>query len=573
MADFGIRAVEVHSSYAWDFRHVMKVLDFAERRDLNTLVLHRNDVVEQVVFPGVQFGVEEGTCRNIYERYREAYRKIYKYTPTRRSPPLLRRGYLKRVVEEARRRGIGVYLQNKELSFPDIFLELHPSLIKDGHGCPNEPFWWEFLRIKYRELFEDVPDIAGIITSVGTGESRISITANRCTCGLCGNTTPEEWYRKVIDVIHTAVTGAGKKLVLRDFVFNRKAHGELAAAFAELPADIAVSLKDTPHDYYPTFPQNELIGNIRGREKWIEYDTMAQYFGWGIGPATMTGYMKERMTSALGKGATGIVLRTDWESLDGHTCFDTPNLVNLHAGGVFGVSVAAPAMTVYRAWLEDREAFADSADESSRAAATARLASIFDLNWDVVRRALYMRDCVFNDCSTFPVGVGQALWLAEEKNSLKDWVPEKRDALAPTRENTEAILREKDEAVDLLRDLRVRLAGIPAGLKPEFLADLGERYEVFELYVRGFRVLGRLFALVRFAGAARSADSPEGEAAPFGRPLRDQLAGALDEIDGVIDEYAGFYRETSLPSAVYQLINAERLESFRDDAAGIIGKL
>ena len=55
MPDFELRAIEVHSSYAWDFRWISKVLDFAHRNDLNALVLHRNDVVDQVVFPGMLF--------------------------------------------------------------------------------------------------------------------------------------------------------------------------------------------------------------------------------------------------------------------------------------------------------------------------------------------------------------------------------------------------------------------------------------------------------------------------------------------------------------------------------------
>jgi hypothetical protein len=560
MTDFKTRAVEVHSSYAWDYRHIVKVLVFAEKTGLNGLVLHRNDIVEQVVFPGVQFGVEEGACGNIYERYREAYRKIYKYTPTRRSPPLLRRGYLRRVVEEARRRGIEVYLQNKELSFPDIFLELYPSLIKDGHGCPNEPFWWEFLRIKYTELFEDIPGIAGIITSVGTGESRISITSNRCTCEVCRKTSPEEWYRKVIDVIHRAVTGAGKRLVLRDFVFTRKAHDELASAFAGLPGDIAVAIKDTPHDYYPTFPQNGLIEKIRDREKWIEYDTMGQYFGWGIGPATMISYMRERMASALAKGASCLILRTDWESLDGHTCFDTPNLLNLYAGAVFGRDPSASPGSVYRAWLDDKDAFSPDTGEDRRGAVAKWIAAIFDRNWDVVRRALYMRDCVFNDCSTFPVGLGQALWLAEEKNSLKDWVPEAKDALLPSSSNTEVLLQEKDKALELVEDLVSLVSKPPEGLSRRFAGDLRERYRVFELYIRGFRVVGRLFALIRWAEAGGQGPSFIG-----GRDLSALISEAFQETDEVIELYEEFYRETAHPSAVYQLINPERLRCFQDD--------
>ncbi len=79
MKDFEIRAIEVHSMYAWDYRWIRKVLDFASRTNLNTLVLHRNDIVDQVVFPGLVFGVPEGKAGNIFERYNAAYRK---YTPT-----------------------------------------------------------------------------------------------------------------------------------------------------------------------------------------------------------------------------------------------------------------------------------------------------------------------------------------------------------------------------------------------------------------------------------------------------------------------------------------------------------
>ena len=564
MADFRIRAVEVHSAYAWDFRWIMRVLDFAEKTGLNALVLHRNDVVDQVVFPGVQFGVEEGTCGTIYERYRSAFRKIYRYTPTRRSGPVLRRGYLNRVVREAGRRNIEVYLENKELTFPDVLLELYPSLIKDGHGCPNEPFWWDFLRIKYQELFEDVPGIAGIITSVGTGESRISITSNRCTCDLCRTVTPEQWYGKVIDVMHKTLSARGKRLILRDFVFTRKAHDELLAAFQALPPDIAIAIKDTPHDYYPTFPQNRLIANLQGREKWIEYDTMAQYFGWGIGPSPMLRYMHERMSSGLSHGASGIILRTDWESLDGHTSFDTPNILNLYAGAAFGTDVDTPPDRIYRTWLEDSNAFDEGADESVRSRATSWIAGIFDRNWEVIRRSLYVQDCVFNDCSTFPVGYEQALWLAEEKNSLKDWVPGKSGALSPSPENTAAILAEKDEALSLVRELRREIAAPPPGLRPGFLADLRERYEVFELYVRGFRSLVRLFALVRLAEAVGSAGAEE--PALHGASLPDLVSDAVREADDVIEEYGRFSVETSYPSAVYQLLNGERLRSFRDDA-------
>ena len=114
---------------------------------------------------------------------------MYKYTPTRRSGPFQRRDYLNRIVDLAARSNIAVYLENKELFFHDIFLELNPQLTKHGAVCPNEPFWWEFVRTKYTELFEDIPGIAGIITAPATRESRLSILGRMAVrrTGLAGD--------------------------------------------------------------------------------------------------------------------------------------------------------------------------------------------------------------------------------------------------------------------------------------------------------------------------------------------------------------------------------------------------
>ena len=562
MSDFALRGIEVHSSYAWDARWINKVLDFAARNRLNALVLHRNDIVDQVVFPGLLFGVTPGGARTIFERYNAAYRAIYRYTPTRRSGPPLRRDYLRWVVEAAARLDIAVYLENKELSFPDVLLELHPELIKNGHGCPTDPLWWDFLHAKYSDLLEDVPGIAGIITSAGTGESRISISSNRCTCESCRATTPQQWYGRLLSVIHDVLAARGKRLVVRDFAFDRKNHEALAAGLDRLPPDVALAIKNTPHDYYPTFPDNPLTAQVKGREKWIEFDAMGQYFGWGIGPAAMVNDLRARMGRAHAAGASGIVLRTDWESLDGHTAFDTPNIINLYAGAALADDLSTPNSAVYARWLTDAGAFSAGAGEDARARAIEKISAIFGRSWDVVRQALFVQDCVFSDCSTFPVGYEQALWLSQEKNSLKDWVPHKADALAPTEDAVMRILAEKDRALELVRELRGACNELDsAALGSQFLGDLRDRYEVFERYVMGFRALVRLFAFVHLRKAGRPV-----RARLAGKPLRDCFAEALAEIDSVIELYDRAGRDAARPPAVTQLLNPDRLGCFRDDA-------
>lgn len=180
--DYAVRALELHSLYAWDYDWIIKCLDFMVRQEYNTLVLHRNDFIDLIAYPGKYFGCTGSQYETIFDRYKEIFRTLYKFTPTRRSSPYQRRAFFKRVLEQAKRRGIAVYIENKELFFPDVMLEFFPNLVKDGKVCANDPFWIEFLKVKYQEFFEEFPEVAGVITAVATGESKISITSNRCTC-------------------------------------------------------------------------------------------------------------------------------------------------------------------------------------------------------------------------------------------------------------------------------------------------------------------------------------------------------------------------------------------------------
>ena len=77
-------------------------------------------------------------------------------------------------------------------------------------------------------------------------------------------------------------------------------------------------------------------------------------------------------------------------------------------------------------------------------------------SWEITRRACYVQDCVFSDSTNYPVSLDHAFWLAEEKNSLRDWDPAKADALAPTEAVALAVMAEKDEAVSRAEALLVR---------------------------------------------------------------------------------------------------------------------
>ncbi|HEY8614470.1 MAG TPA: hypothetical protein VIL69_24680 [Roseomonas sp.] len=556
MSDFRFRALEMHSRFVWDFDRVRRSLDFIGQQGLNALILHRNDIVDRIIWPGRYFGARPDD-ENIFERYRSAFRTLYKYTPTRRSGPYHRREYLRRVIELAGRQGVEVWFQNKELFFHEIMLELQPQLTKGGALCPSEPFWFEFVEAKYTELFQELPGLAGVITAPGTGESRLSITANRCGCELCARMTPREWYTRLIGAMHRPVAAAGRGMAIRDFVFSHRAQQELAAAFEAMPADIAVSLKNTPHDYYPSFPDNPRIGRVGERRQWLEFDCMGQYFGWGIAPAILIEDWRARMGRARPAGVDGVIFRTDWESLDSHSAFETLNLVNLHAGAALGRDLATPAPAIYAEWMA-RAGMLEADTPEIRATCGGWAEGLLGRSWETVRGTLYAQDCVLNDSSTYPVGFDHAWWLAEEKNSLADWDPGKADALAPTEANLGAILAEREAALATLERSASMLDNPPHGLRASALAMLRERSDIARRYLRGFSAVTRALFLARFLSVPQST-AAAGTA-------RAELGAALTELLDLAEEFSGFESTDHRP-AVYTLLSAERLRALHADLA------
>ncbi|GEO18179.1 hypothetical protein [Microvirga aerophila] len=566
MTRFRMRALELHSSYVWDFDWIRQALAFIRDHDLTALVLHRNDIVDRVVYPGRLFGASADS-KNIFERYKQIYPKLYKYTPTRRSGPYQRRDFLKRVLDLASQQGTDVYFQNKELSFPDILLELYPHLTKNGSICPNDPFWWDFTRTKYTELFQDLPRIKGIITAPGTGESRLAISSNRCRCDQCRESTPQTWYANLIMAMYDPIKAAGKDLIVRDFVFDRKTQTELAETIEALPEDIIVCLKNTPHDYYPTFPDNPRLGQVGPHRQWVEFDCMAQYFGWGVGPSIMIEDMRQRMETAEGHGVEGIVLRTDWESLESHSAFHTPNLINLYAGAALGQDREASAFDIYRDWLCERNMVGKDADPSAVADAVHWTERLLGRSWEVISKSLYTNGCVFSDSSNYPVSLEHAWWLAEEKNSLKDWDPSKADALNTTEENVRRILSEKDAGAQLVSELAAVLDQKPDALTHDAYEDLRERFAVYQRYIRGFCAIGRACILTKYI-----ADHPQA-VTPFRAEAETLLNAELANLLALSEEFRDYETRSDHRYTVYVLLGWERLRALHEDLSGRLASI
>lgn len=550
------RAVEVHDFVSiWDLDEIRRRLKFMVRNDMNALVLHEPGIIDKVVFPATFLGgkSEGDSLFDIYQHIDEA---IYYYA-LRENLNLYRRDYLKQLVREAAEAGIAVYIEDKELWFKDFILKRRPELMKTGVFCPSDPIWWEeFLPSKYQELFIALPQLAGVVTSIGTGESRLAISNTfACDCERCKNLHPATWYYNMIHGMYKPFDDAQKKLVVRDFIYQKEEQEQFAAALERLPQEIVLSLKNTPHDFYPTFPDNPLIGGVGSREQWIEYDVHGQYFGWGLTPSIMTDDLRHRLHYGMEKGVRGYIMRTDWEGVQDLSCFDTPNLINLYAAAILGNNGNANVRAIYTRWLTEERLTPDPISAAQLRSCVDWCVDVLEQTWPVLRSVAYVNGTVFTDNSAFHVNLKQPYWIAETHHSLKNWDAEAEDALSLTHENVRRILEEKDSALQIAETLYQKVKAHNPGFTEEVYKDLVRRFEFLRTYAEGFRLTTRIYIL---SGLSEQASSTE----LVGRPASELFQEAVTELKS----YKRRLEETpySYPEAV--LVNPERLHCFLKDA-------
>lgn len=499
MQKYEVKALEVHDfSHIWSLDKIKQRMDFMVRNGMNVLVLHEPGIEDKVVFPGKFLGADKNTT-NYFKIFLQIDRNIYNFA-LRENLNLNRRAYLRHVIREANKLGIEVYIENKELWFPDFILKYKADIVKNGVFCPSDPFWWEeFLPGKYEELFIALPELAGVIVSIGTGEARLAISNTfTCDCKRCRGLDPTEWYKNVIMGMYAPFKKAGKKLVVRDFIYTKEEQEKFAQGFAELPGDIVLSLKNTPHDFYPTFPNNPLIGKIKEHPQWIEYDVMGQFYGWGAVPSIMLEDIKKRLEHGLKHGVTGFIARTDWEGVQSYSCFDNLNLINLYGIAIFGDNITSSNYDVYSRWIEEGDILEKGLSSRDLRVVTEWIGGVMDQTWPVIKNTLFARGAVFSHDSCLHLSLEQPTFIAEIHHSLKNWDPT-TDPLRMDKENLEMLLEESDVALSLVGNLcdRVRKCG-NVGLKEDFYERLIEYFEFMSLYVRAFRLTRRAYCFARY---------------------------------------------------------------------------
>jgi len=515
------RLLEIHGTNMFNGFHVQRAIEFAKKFNMTGIIFHCNDIIDRTIKPDKYFSPNVSL---LSYNNRDGDTKNHKY-------------YLKNLIDKITAAGLEFYVEVKEIYYPHEILAEYPALRKEnGAVCPTEPFWWEFLEEKIREFVERFDKLSGIIVSAGTRESMVSLAANKCTCTRCTSYDMHRWYRELIGAMFKPLDAKGKKLIVRDFSYTADHQFAMVEAARSVSERIVMALKKTPHDYYPTFPDNPTVGNCGAMEQWIEYDTWGQYFGLGIIPCSVAEDMQGRMQRYLAKGASGVMLRTDWERLFNGSTFNSFNLFNLVAGAMLGEDVKMDLDDAYRAWLSyglTSPLQFDTCDQIPCVplahGAFEQLKHLMVQGWKILEKSIYVRGHVFNRNAQMFDRYFLTYFIMTVQHTRDHWDKGASQLVEPSDEQVALMLKEKDEAIEMALALRDAIRPAQLGVSAEIEKYLNFVLDVYPVYTMIFKAQIHSAALTRKAAQSTCRSDVEAALATLEAhyPLADQLAALI----------------------------------------------
>lgn len=207
-------------------------------------------------------------------------------------------------------------------------LDYYPDKFKTGpNGSINldNPAFWKWLKDDYRGLLDLVPDIQGIVlTFIETG-ARVEDQYSEKM-----KSNPEKLAAVVNAVASVVIGERGLNLYARTFSYTYKEYDNIVAAVKlfEYP-EIRLMMKETPHDFFLTHP-NDFIAGTLDRPTIIEFDCAAEFNGQGIVANTWPEYILWRCSDLLKRDhIIGYAARTD--RFNNTTIVGRPSEINLYA--------------------------------------------------------------------------------------------------------------------------------------------------------------------------------------------------------------------------------------------------
>jgi hypothetical protein len=360
--------------------------------------------------------------------------------------------------------------------------------------------------------------------------------------------------------VHTPLAKRNKTLVIRDFSYSIEHQNAVIEAAAAVSGDIIIGLKNVPHDFWPTFPNNPKLGKTEGLAQWAEFDVWGQYCGQGVFPASLVEDFQKRIAHCRSKGVTGAWFRTDIEFLDESNNFNNFNTLNLIGAAMLSADPDQDIDNIYRAWVEYGlySGFTPSSETGLPVVPTApdaqeKLKAFMTACWSVIEKSLYVHGHVFNYSSQFQQSISSIYNVMQVWHGREQWDPGSSLHLEPTEDNLKLIFEEKRQAVEESKLLRGILQPETLGLPETFLQEIEIMLDLYPHYARGWEVSAHAYFT---AQRALSTGEPADAAAALVK---------AEELNAFRLELAAKFEGTYYPHYVYWMMSPDRLGQLSED--------
>jgi hypothetical protein len=217
-----------------------------------------------------------------------------------------KRGLVNRLTDSAHAAGI-----REVVVWDHALYELayYPERFRTGPGGTidlDDPAFWAWLKQDYREMLDRVPNVDGVVlTFIETG-ARAERQQSRTM------TTPQEKLAAVVNAVADVVIGERHlNLYARTFSYTHAEYRAIIGAIDRFHPDVRLLMKETPHDFFLTHPNDFFAGTI-ARPTVIEFDAAGEFNGQGMIASTWPEYMLGRARDLLRRPyVVGYTARTD----------------------------------------------------------------------------------------------------------------------------------------------------------------------------------------------------------------------------------------------------------------------
>lgn len=487
------RAVELNTQAYWDWNKTGELVEWAVAHGFNTLIVGQADLFNLLATP-------------------KGYTPHH-YNDRLSSQQRARCVYLNRLGQLCRRQGLRFYLQAKELNFPTDLLLSHPHLFDPNQGVRFDvDFWCSYLADKISQICQRIPSLSGLMIAISNTDGLLPVSRPNWEQPSTEKSAPLQRddrsfmiYSCCFTALSRVMQQENKHLVLRVFPADNHDLGNVLEAIRPLPTSVSVSIKLTPERFWPSFPNNPALLEVREREVWTEIDLVGEEVGWGIFPFPRIDELQGRLLWCRSNPAiTGAVCKVSWESLDNHWIMGTLSECNLVACSrmLSNEGTTLTKAQLMTDWLH--ESYGWQPDEQT----FETFCSLLEQAGQVLYSAIYVRKHVFHRHSQVPESYGQAVWSLYGQLNRNYWLPGSERTITFDRNDPETsaaclsrIAREKDEADNAAAALQeaalhfVKRAAFPRSLERRWY----EEWQGFTLYCRLFLHAQKAFFTLRYA--------------------------------------------------------------------------